>query len=137
VNVHILKRDVNFWRFIAAAIVLGFGLSLASCGAGGDRGNQFADYVADHWPRWAGGMPDDVPPRPGAPGYNEFVAHGQTNPAPVTTVAPSVKTAASKTKMIAQPAPAVAVAPVAPAAPDAPVTDQPAEDSSVVKGGLY
>jgi len=55
-------------RFITAATLLGFGLNLAGCGG----------FVADHWPHWAGGLPADVPPRPGAPGYEEFVAHGQS-----------------------------------------------------------
>lgn len=132
-------------RFIKAAILFGFGLGLASCGGGtagtsgaasGDRGSQLADYVADHWPRWAGGMPDDVPPRPGTPGYDEFIAHGQTNPAPAPAPAPSAKTAAAKTKTVARPAPAPAPSTAA-VAPVEPTDDQPAEDSSVVKGGLY
>src|SRR5436309_13530534 len=54
-------------RLIAATTLLGFGLCLASCGS----------FVADHWPHWAGGMPADVPPRPGTPGYADFIAHGQ------------------------------------------------------------
>src|ERR1700690_70566 len=61
-------------RYIAAAILFGLGLPLGSCGGASSGG--FTSYVADHWPRWAGGMPDDVPPRPGAPGYNEFISHG-------------------------------------------------------------
>jgi len=146
--IFILKRVVMLRRFIKVAVLLGFGLGLASCGggaggasvagntSGGDRGSQFADYVADHWPRWAGGMPDDVPPRPGTPGYDEFITHGQAKPASATAAAPGAKTAAAKAKTVARPAPAPApstesVAPVAPA------DDQPAEDSSVVKGGLY
>ncbi len=48
---------------------------LGSCGGASESG--VSGYVADHWPHWAGGMPADVPPRPGAPGYNEFIAHGQ------------------------------------------------------------
>ena len=135
-------------RCIKAALLLGFGLGLASCGggaggesvagsaSGGDRGSQFADYVSDHWPRWAGGMPDDVPPRPGTPGYDEFIAHGQAKPAPATAAAPGAKTAAAKTKTVAQPAPAPAPA-TEPVATVAPADDQPTEDSSVVKGGLY
>src|SRR4029077_14719041 len=54
-------------RLFKAAILLGLGLNLASCGG----------FVADHWPHWAGGMPADVPPRPGAPGYADFIARGQ------------------------------------------------------------
>jgi len=57
-------------RLFKTAILLGLGLSLASCGG----------FVADHWPHWAGGMPADAPPRPGAPGYADFIAHGQARP---------------------------------------------------------
>jgi hypothetical protein len=57
-------------RLFKTAILLGLGLNLASCGG----------FVADHWPHWAGGMPADVPPRPGAPGYADFIAHGQAKP---------------------------------------------------------
>lgn len=39
--------------------------------------SPFAGFMADHWPHWAGGLPPDVPPRPGAPGYDEFIAHGE------------------------------------------------------------
>src|SRR6266568_2744446 len=59
-------------RLFKTAILLGLGLNLASCGG----------FVADHWPHWAGGMPADVPPRPGTPGYADFVAHGQAKPEP-------------------------------------------------------
>ena len=62
--------DVIFKQSVAAALVLCLGLMLASC-------SSFAGLVADHWPHWAGGMPDNIPPRPGAPGYDEFIAHGQ------------------------------------------------------------
>ena len=57
-------------RLLAATALLGLGLALGSC-------SSVAGSVADHWPYWAGGMPNDVPPRPGAPGYDEFIAHGQ------------------------------------------------------------
>lgn len=118
-------------RLITAATLLGFGLSLASCGG----------FVADHWPHWAGGMPADVPPRPGAPGYGEFIAHGQA--------APEVKqqpTAAGGAQGAVEPGtatPAVAAsAAAAPAAPAAavraPIADSDVtKDSSVVNGGLY
>jgi hypothetical protein len=87
-------------------------------------------------------MPADVPPRKGAPGYQEFIAHGQAEQeqpsaggngaAPVFQTAPAAS---------AQPARAQAAAPVAPAAAapvDAQAEPQPAADeSSVVHGGLY
>lgn len=57
-------------RLVAVAFAFGLGLMLGSC-------SSFSDAVSDHWPHFAGGEPDGVPPRPGAPGYNRFIAHGQ------------------------------------------------------------
>lgn len=57
-------------RFFAPTIVLLTGLALGSCAS-------VSATVSDHWPTWAGGMPKDVPPRPGAPGYDEFLVHQQ------------------------------------------------------------
>lgn len=53
-------------------LILGLGLLLGSC-------SSISGFVADHWPHWAGGMPSDVPPRPGTPGYDEFIAHKGTS----------------------------------------------------------
>jgi hypothetical protein len=72
----IVKRYVK--QYLTAALLFGLGSSLGSCG-GGAGPEGFSAYVADHWPHWAGGMPDDVPPRPGAPGYNDFISHGGAN----------------------------------------------------------
>jgi len=55
-------------RCIAALCVCAVGLTLSACGA---------NYVADYWPHFAGGEPNDVPPRPGSPGYDKFISHGQ------------------------------------------------------------
>lgn len=97
--------------------VLSLGLILSSC-------SSFSGYVADHWPRWAGGMPDDVPPRPGAPGYEEFIAHGQPSNAAAKPAADDANAAASadvKTNAAALPA-----------------REQPADEPHVVqRGGLY
>jgi hypothetical protein len=124
-------------RLFKAAILLGLGLNLASCGG----------FVADHWPHWAGGMPADVPPRPGAPGYADFIARGQAKPEqakPEPAKQDVVNNASSKQ-------------PVVPAAQtsfeQAPLAQQPltssaqiggatpqedlSRDSSVVNGGLY
>ncbi len=117
-------------RLATIACVLGLGLALGSC-------SGFSGYVADHWPRWAGGMPDDVPPRPGAPGYDEFITHGQADQ---MAVKPAAASSAAANAAPGQKAAATAVQPVfqqVPAAPTAAANDQPAEDSSVVKGGLY
>ena len=113
-------------RLITAVTLLGFGLNLASCGG----------FVADHWPHWAGGLPADVPPRPGTPGYADFVAHGQPKPDPKQEPAAT----AAAVQSGAQQAP---VAPVSAApAPAAPIRgsapgDDGLQDSSVVNGGLY
>ena len=116
-------------RLIAAATLLGFGLNLASCGG----------FVADHWPHWAGGLPADVPPRPGTPGYAEFIAHGQPVPElKQEPAATAVQTGAEQAP--AAPAPRAAPQPsqVRAVAPDAVVPDNDApHDSSVVNGGLY
>lgn len=55
---------------VAALLACGLGVMLSACGS-------TSDFVADHWPHFAGGEPNDVPPRPGSPGYQNFIAHGQ------------------------------------------------------------
>lgn len=98
---------MTFKQHAAALMVICLGLVVGSC-------SGFSGYVADHWPHWAGGMPEDAPPRPGAPGYDEFIAHRQPDP-------DAVKPAAS-TKTIAP----------------APPADNPARtDPAVGPGGLY
>jgi hypothetical protein len=89
----------------------------------------FAGAVSDAWPTWAGGEPKDVPPRPGAPGYEEFIAHQQRQ-----DVAPNAAPNAA-----AAPGTAAVVAPAgaAPAAPGAtaaavPVTTAPAGTTAAV-----
>jgi hypothetical protein len=64
-------------------------LALAGCGS-------FSGFVADTWPTWAGGMPKDVPPRPGAPGYEDFIAHQQRQDTPANAgAAPGTTSAVS------------------------------------------
>jgi hypothetical protein len=136
-------------RCLAMAVLVCLGPLLGSCGGASENG--FSSYVADHWPHWAGGMPADVPPRPGTPGYDEFIAHGQSDQdatkSPATS-APPVFTATKPTAAAGKPISntSVRAAPVAPVSPSpapatttqaAPSSDRPAEDSSVVKGGLY
>jgi hypothetical protein len=127
-------------RSVAAALALFVGLMAGSC-------TPFSGYVADHWPHFAGGEPDDLPPRPGAPGYNKFIAHGQ--PAQTTqSPAAAQPTSTGATATIAKGTPAAAdqkpsafAEPTAEdAKPDtqlAPAAERPAGDSSVVQGGLY
>jgi hypothetical protein len=57
-------------RLGAAGALLCLAAMLGACA-------PFSGFVADHWPHWAGGLPSDVPPRPGTPGYDDFVAHGE------------------------------------------------------------
>jgi hypothetical protein len=99
-------------RLSVALMVLGLGLLLGSCGS-------VAGFASDHWPHWAGGLPAGVPPRPGTPSYDDYVAHRQA------------ETEAAK------PAAASATA-NAPAAP-APAAVEPQSDdgTAVTRGGLY
>lgn len=140
-------------RSIAAAVMLCAGAMLASC-AGTSNEDAFSAFVADHWPHWAGGMPSDVPPRPGTPGYNQFIAHGQADqdvlppangantPAvaetPVFQTAPSAP--ATSTEQVKSQASAMSANQIKPPA-QSPVAEAPpqpaADEASVVRGGLY
>jgi hypothetical protein len=95
-------------RLSVALMGLGLGLLLGSC-------SPVAGFASDHWPHWAGGLPAGVPPRPGAPGYDDYVAHRQAETEP------------------AKPAPANAPAAPAPAATE-PQSD---DNRAVTRGGLY
>jgi hypothetical protein len=147
--------DMIVKRLVAAGALLWLGAMLGSC-------SPFGGYVADRWPHWAGGLPPDAPPRPGAPGYDEFIAHGEPAPntpppgtatgaAPAagaeTTSAQSGKATSGKNQAgkvqvgRIQQAPAQTSAQQG-AQSEAPAPAEPSEnpsteDSSVVKGGLY
>lgn len=145
-----IGRVLGGRRIAAVATVLCAGLVLVSCaGTGSEDG--FSAYVADHWPHWAGGMPNDVPPRPGTPGYRQFIAHGQadqdqqppagTNGTPAAPAPPVFETTPGAPAQPARAHAAQTPASAAPAAP-APIAAQAApppaaDDASVVQGGLY
>lgn len=132
-------------RSVAVALACAAGLSLGSC-------TSFSGYVSDTWPHFAGGEPNDLPPRPGTPGYDQFISHGQaaqgaappasTQPAAANAQPPVAGTTATVAK---QPPAAAAETPSAfaepPAAdtkpPLAPAITRPADDPSAVQGGLY
>jgi hypothetical protein len=99
-------------RLFVALMGLGLGVALGSCG-------PVAGFTADHWPHWAGGLPASAPPRPGTPGYNDYIAHRQADSEPAKPAA---------TGTVAN-APAAAV----PAAAE-PQSD---DDAAVTRGGLY
>jgi hypothetical protein len=108
------------YAFVSTFILLGLsGLLLGSC-------SSVSNYTSDHWPTWAGGMPKDVPPRPGAPGYDEFLAHQQGRDAAATS--PPADANAQPTSVIAAPDKANGAA--------SPV-NRPVDNSGVVQGGLY
>jgi hypothetical protein len=130
-------------RFIAAALLLGLASLLGAC-------SPFSSSVADMWPHWAGGEPRGLPPRPGQPGYQQFIAHGQPdqNPAAAPGAAAAQQAPAGTTAAIAeQKASAPEQKPRAYAEPQGQGRDdaeplprpagQPANDSGVVHGGLY
>ena len=115
-------------------------LALGAC-------SSFSGFVSDNWPTWAGGMPKDVPPRPGAPGYEEFIARQQQHEAapnaaavppgtaPGTTAAAAPATAPGTTAAVPPPA----VAPPAGSAntPPLPPAYARPDDRSATQGGLY
>jgi hypothetical protein len=120
---------------LAATVVVC--LTLPSC-------SSFSNLVSDNVPMWAGGMPKDVPPRPGAPGYDDFIAHQQGNaaatPAPVTApvttnTLPPNAAAVPTTTVARQPMPAPGASPNAQSALP-PSTRRP-DDQAAVQGGLY
>jgi hypothetical protein len=119
--------------------------------------SSFSGFVSDSWPTWAGGMPKDVPPRPGAPGYEEFIAHQQQHDAaaaPGTTstvatpgAAPGATVAAAPGAYPAPPPPGpparaaypattAAVPPATAQQPLPPAYARP-DDTSATRGGLY
>ena len=140
-------------RLFLLTTVLGVCLGLSACA-------PLAGAVSDAWPTWAGGMPKDVPPRPGAPGYEEFIAHQQRqdvappNAAPNTAAAPGTTavvapagtapgTTAVAVPVTAAPGPTAAVRSPAggypqppPQAPLPPAYARP-DDRSATQGGLY
>jgi hypothetical protein len=128
-------------RLIAAALVLGGASLLGAC-------SPFSSSMADMWPHWAGGEPAGLPPRPGEPGYEQFIAHGQPNQNPPAAPGAAQPAPAGTTASIAaRKSPASEQKPPAYAEPQdqdknaaEPLPEpagQPANDSGVVHGGLY
>jgi hypothetical protein len=145
----VVGRSPVTTRLRVALLLLCLGPVLGSC-------SSFSGYMADHWPHWAGGMPADAPPRPGAPGYDEFIAHGQqganaarpgapgTSPPPQFQAVPRGQGGAQAgtqagTQAHALPQPQAAPQAQAMPAPEAPPAAQaPPNDQAVMRrGGLY
>lgn len=57
-------RGVLIPRFACTLCFAAAALSLGGCASGG--------YIGDHVPQWAGGLPKDLPPRPGTPEYEDY-----------------------------------------------------------------
>ena len=110
--------------------------------------SSLSGVVSDNWPTWAGGMPKDVPPRPGAPGYEEFIAHQQEAPPNTAAGAPGTTPATTAvTTPAAAPGTTAAVPPPAAPPPARNANKQPQpplppayarpDDRSATQGGLY
>jgi len=125
------SHDRTGWlrRRLAPAVLVCACLMLGGC-------SSFSGYVSDHWPTWAGGLPNDVPPRPGQPGYAEFISHQEAKDQ--EAAAATNKPGAAPT-VATVPAGATAAPPQAgnvnaqPLPPDARRIDTQA----AVQGGLY
>ena len=105
-------------RWALIVIVAGCGVGLASC-------SNVSGLVADHYPHWAGGEPRGIPPRPGAPGYDDFISHKGAD-------SDAARQDYEKAKAARQTNPQGG-AQAAPAASGAP----PQDDNAVARGGLY
>jgi hypothetical protein len=110
-------------RRLALPVLLGVGLALGGC-------SSVSGFVSDSWPTWAGGEPKGVPPRPGAPGYDEFIAHQQRQDAAAPGAAAPATTATVQPTTASRPANTPNTRPLPPAY-------APADDKSATKGGLY
>jgi len=111
-------------RHALALLALSFGLFVGACA-------QVSGTISDAWPHWAGGEPANTPPRPGTPGYQDFIAHRQAATTPEQQQSPNETGSAT-----AQPAPAVTAAPAARPPSPAPAR-APAQDAAIAGGGLY
>ena len=55
------------------AILLGLALTACALGGCASVNANLAAGVSDNIPQWMGGMPADVPPRPGTAKYDEYM----------------------------------------------------------------
>ena len=55
------------------AVLLAVALPACGLSACGTVNEKLADGLGDYIPQWAGGLPADVPPRPGTAKYEEFM----------------------------------------------------------------
>jgi hypothetical protein len=125
-------------RLVAVAFAFSVGLTVGSC-------SSVSDFVADSWPHFAGGEPNGVPPRPGDPGYNTFIAHGQPGQSGGAFSGSAQPATAGQTATIGSPKSAATPTPSAfadpqnqqPNSPAPPAVDRSGNGSSAVPGGLY
>jgi hypothetical protein len=111
-------------RLHVTLLLICVGPLLASC-------SGFSGVVADSVPHWAGGLPPDVPPRPGAPGYEQYIAHQNAAQAAKSAPAEPGNVQAAG----AQPPPSTRTAPPAQAPQPAAAAS---DNQGVVRGGgLY
>jgi hypothetical protein len=59
-----IRNPISISMIIAAALLL------SGCGA---INSSLSETMADSNPRWAGGLPPDVPPRPRDPKYADYL----------------------------------------------------------------
>jgi hypothetical protein len=109
-----------FGRLALMLMAVSCGLGLASCAG-------VSGLVSDHYPHWAGGEPHDLPPRPGRPGYEDFISHKGADSDEARQAYANAKAARQANP---QGAPQPSTAPAASAAP-------PADDEAAARGGLY
>lgn len=129
---------IAHWRL--PMIAFAAGCMLAGC-------SSFSTYVSDRWPTWAGGEPNDVPPRPGQPGYEEFISHQEAKDQAAAASAAAKPGAppafaavpgSSPRAVVQAPEIAPATAPkVSSAAAQTATPLRRPDDQAAVQGGLY
>jgi len=95
-------------KLAAVAVVIGAGCTLGGCGSISDA---LSHVIADNLPAWAGGLPENAPPRPGDPRYEEFMREQMAKRLDADTAQQATKPTSEEPAPPTQPsAPAVAAA---------------------------
>jgi len=97
-------------KLAAVILVMVAGVALGGCGSISD---VLSTVIADNLPAWAGGLPENTPPRPGDPKYEEFMRAQMAKRLDADSVLPAAKPTP-------EPAPPAQPSPVAVAAADPP-----------------
>jgi hypothetical protein len=89
------------------AVIVAAGLTLGGCSS---INGALSNAVADNLPQWAGGLPENAPPRPGHPKYEEFMQAQMAKRLDADSVQQTAKPTSKQTPPTRPPQPAAAAA---------------------------